>query len=208
MDFFRRLISAISAFVHFVIPPREWRFVVIVLLGIFAGLGFYTLRISNAVSYLSDQPETCMNCHVMSPEYATWAHGSHRQRAVCTDCHVPHDNVIHKYFFKAKDGLRHATIFTMRTEPQVIVMKPDGVTAVQENCIRCHANLLDGVSARDVTGKNYLHGEGKLCWDCHRETPHGTVRSLSSVPYARVPQLPSVIPSWLDEFLRKSQNIK
>ena len=32
------------------------------------------------------------------------------------DGHVPHDSFIRKYYFKASDGLRHATIFTLRKE--------------------------------------------------------------------------------------------
>lgn len=92
------------------IPPPRWRLPVIVLAGIFVGLGFYTMRVSNATSYISDDPRACINCHVMNPQYITWTHSSHREVANCNDCHVPHNNKANKYFFKAKDGLRHAFI--------------------------------------------------------------------------------------------------
>ena len=92
-------------------------------------------------------------------------------------------------------------MFTLRLEPQVIHIKEAGVKVVQENCIRCHSSLVNDVSAHRVTGDNYLKGEGRLCWQCHRETPHGRVNSLASVPYARVPRLSSVIPQWMDQFL-------
>ncbi|MEW6702373.1 MAG: cytochrome c nitrite reductase small subunit [Bacteroidota bacterium] len=121
------------------IPPLQWRFPVIVLFGIFAGLGFYLLHISNAVSYLSDDPKMCVNCHVMNPQYATWERGSHGRSVTCNDCHVPQNNFISKYLFKANDGLRHAAYFTLRWEPQVIRIKEDGKRAVQDNCIRCHS---------------------------------------------------------------------
>ena len=182
-------------------PPDEWRLVVNLLLAIFIGIGFLAVYISNAPSYLSDRPETCMNCHVMAPQYATWQRSSHARVTVCNDCHVPHDNFFRKYAFKAQDGLRHATMFTLRLEPQVIHIKEAGVKVVQENCIRCHSSLVNDVSAHRVTGDNYLKGEGRLCWQCHRETPHGRVNSLASVPYARVPRLSSVIPQWMDQFL-------
>ncbi len=83
-----------SSFFRKLIPPANWQIPVIILLGAITGLGFYILRISNAASYLSDAPETCINCHVMNPQYATWNHSSHREVATCTDCHVPHNNVI------------------------------------------------------------------------------------------------------------------
>ena len=129
-------------FIRAIKPPPGWRKAVALVLGVFVGLGIYIVYISNAVSYLSDDPETCINCHVMNPQYATWFHSSHRERATCNDCHVPHDNAFNKYFFKAKDGLRHATMFSLRMEPQVIFIKEEGAEVVQQNCVRCHNNLI------------------------------------------------------------------
>lgn len=146
-----------------------------------------------------------MNCHVMAPQFATWQHSSHARVAVCNDCHVPHDNFFRKYLFKAQDGLRHASMFTLRLEPQVIQIKEAGVKVVQENCIRCHITLVDNVSAHKVTGDNYTKGEGRLCWQCHRETPHGRVNSLASAPYARVPRLSPVVPQWMEKFLSQKK---
>ena len=123
-------------------PPANWRFLVIVTLGILVGLFVYIVHISKASSYLSDKPETCVNCHVMAPQYATWNHSSHREWASCNDCHVPHDNIFNTYYFKAMDGMRHATIFTMRNEPQVIQIREAGIGVVQDNCVRCHTHLI------------------------------------------------------------------
>ena len=44
-----------------------------------------------------------------------------------------------QYAFKAKDGLWHATVFTMRWEPQVIRLSARAVPVVEDNCRRCHA---------------------------------------------------------------------
>jgi cytochrome c nitrite reductase small subunit len=174
---------------------------VILALGVLAGMGLAIAHVSNAVSYLSDEPRTCVNCHVMAPEYATWTHGSHGRVAVCTDCHVPHDSVIRKYGFKAADGMRHSAVFTLRMEPQVIQIKDAGRAAVQANCIRCHETLLDRVSLRaERAGPRHV-GDGRVCWECHRETPHGRVASLASAPYARVPRLAPVMPEWMASFL-------
>ncbi len=183
------------------IPPRKWRFPALLVTAIFAGLGLFTIYISKAHSYLSDKPETCTNCHIMAPQYATWAHSSHREWTNCNDCHVPHNNIFNSYYFKAKDGLRHATVFTMRSEPQVIFIKEEGVRSVHRNCIRCHSDLLlDPKMQKDVEGHN-AHRTERKCWECHREVPHGRVNSLSSVPNARVPLPKNLIPDWLRKYL-------
>ena len=187
------------------IPPTEWQLPVVCLLGVIVGLGALVVYISNASSYLSDEPEACINCHVMTSEYATWQRGSHGRVTVCNDCHVPHDNIVKKYAFKAMDGLRHATYFTFRWEPQVMIMQDAGIEVVQQNCIRCHGNLLEDVRAGAVSGTGPHAVATLLCWKCHRQTPHGRVHSLASTPYARVPSLSAVVPEWLHKLTRAKQ---
>lgn len=165
--------------------PRFWRTLIIAGLGVVAGLGLVVANVSRAVSYLSDDPETCVNCHVMNTQYATWQHSSHFNNATCNDCHVPHDNLINHYFFKAKDGLRHASMFALRLEPQVIRLSHEAVDVIQDNCSRCHAHQL-----QTVTMMRSNDDEGLKCWECHREVPHGTVRSLSTTPEPMRPRLP------------------
>lgn len=186
-----------------IIPPDRWKMPVILVAGIFTGLGIYSVYVSNAVSYLGDKPETCVNCHIMAPQYATWYHSSHREKASCNDCHVPHNNVFNKYFFKAKDGLRHAAIFTLRKEPQVIFIKDAGKEVVHRNCIRCHTELMTDTKLLGYNSNTQDFRMNRKCWECHRETPHGTVNSLSSVPYARVPLPQSPVPQWMKEIINR-----
>jgi cytochrome c nitrite reductase small subunit len=181
------------------IPPDQWKLPVILLLGIFTGLFSYSFYVSNAPSYLSDNPQTCVNCHVMAPQFATWQHSSHREVATCNDCHVPHNNVVNHYLFKAQDGLRHATVFTMRMEPQVIQIKNAGRDVVQNNCVRCHDKLFSSTPLPVGHKSDY---QDRLCWSCHRETPHGRVNSLSSTPNARVPVPQSPVPGWLKKYVK------
>jgi cytochrome c nitrite reductase small subunit len=186
-------------------PEGKLRKIAAIVYGIIVGIIIFLFYISNAASYLSDNPTTCVNCHVMAPQYATWFHSSHRETATCNDCHVPHDNIFNTYFFKAKDGLRHATIFTMRSEPQVIRIHEAGQKVVKDNCIRCHSNLLyDSKLARVNTTYNDQRKE-RDCWECHQETPHGKVNSISSVPYARVPLLESPVPEWLKSLTKSNK---
>ncbi len=186
------------------IPPKNWKIPVIIILGIFTGLGIYSVYLSKAGSYLSDDPQACVNCHIMAPQYATWNHSSHREVANCNDCHVPHNNIFNKYYFKAKDGLNHATLFTMRAERQVIFIGNAGKKVVKDNCIRCHKELFDQSKLISQTKGNYLvHNTDRKCWECHREIPHGRVSSLSSVPNAKVPVPESPVPEWLKQLINK-----
>ena len=189
-------------FLRKLIPPDRWKLPVLIVTGIFTGFALYSFYISRASSYLGDKPETCVNCHIMAPEYATWFHSAHREKTNCNECHVPHNNIFNKYFFKARDGVRHASIFTLRREPQVIFIKETGRQAVHKNCIRCHEYLLTDsklISYSDAIIRARMERD---CTDCHRETPHGRVHSLSSVPYARVPLPESVTPEWLKNMMR------
>jgi cytochrome c nitrite reductase small subunit len=185
-------------------PPDIWEKPVIVLLGIFVGLAIYAFYISKAISYLGDKPETCINCHVMNSQYANWAHDSHRRVTTCNDCHVPHNNFVNKYFFKAKDGLNHATMFTLRLEPQVIIMEEETRPMVQKNCIRCHSKTVGKEFMYSLAPGYHNYLEERYCPDCHRETPHSTVNGLASTPNTlTVQKTKNRIPGWLEEELRK-----
>jgi len=183
------------------LPPPKWRFPVLILSGIITGTVLFIFYVSKAHSYLSDNPKTCTNCHIMSPQYATWTHSSHREAATCNDCHVPHNNVFNKYYFKAKDGMRHATMFTLHLEPQVIFIHEEGAQVVHNNCIRCHSKLLNDPKLVASVAGHSAHATERKCWECHRETPHGRVNSLSSVPNAHVPLPESPVPAWINEYL-------
>jgi cytochrome c nitrite reductase small subunit len=182
------------------LPPSKWRFPVMVISSILLGVFLFTLYVSKAHSYLSDNPETCTNCHIMAPQYATWNHSSHREVANCNDCHVPHNNFLNKYYFKGKDGLRHATIFTLRNEPQVIFIREEGSEVVHKNCIRCHSQQINDPKLSASVEGHQAHMQDRKCWDCHREVPHGRVNSLSSVPNARVPLPESPVPVWIKNY--------
>ena len=159
-----------------------WRLPVFVALGVLAGLGVMVIQSSRAISYLSDEPEACINCHVMNQAYAAWQHGSHHLAAQCVDCHLPHQNPVAKLAFKARDGLRHSYVFTFRLEPQVMQLSEGAVPVVQENCLRCHASQFFMVRLAAAAERR--------CWDCH-DGAHGRVTSLSAAPFARRPPIPS-----------------
>lgn len=170
--------------------------------GIICGLGGYVLLASRAASYLSDEPATCVNCHIMAPYYASWSHSSHARDATCNDCHVPHENAARKWLFKGMDGMRHAAVFMMKGEPQVIQAISESSSVIMNNCVRCHGQLSTEIAATGrINFQMAAAGEGKACWDCHRNVPHGR-NSLSSAPDALVPYPESAVPEWLKKIMR------
>lgn len=179
-------------------PQGGWKFPAIIISGAFVGIFIYTFITSRAYTYLSDDPATCVNCHVMAPYYATWLHSSHGKDATCNDCHIPQDNYFNKYFVKGLNGYRHAAVFTKRTEEQAMTAIPMNSQALMNNCIRCHTQLnSEFVETGRHTWKEMQEIGGSVCWDCHRDVPHTRSRSLSSTPDARVPMPESNVPEWL-----------
>lgn len=187
--------------IAYLLPLKKFQTAAAAITVLIVGLGLYSLYIAKATSYLSDAPETCVNCHIMTPQYRTWQRSSHHNVTNCNDCHVPHNNVVNKYFFKAKDGLRHSSMFALRMEPQVIVIHEAGANVVHKNCIRCHQDqILDAKSSAMIASLKQSRTATR-CWKCHSETPHGKVNSLSSVPYGKLPEEISPVPKWIREKL-------
>ncbi|MFA7289452.1 MAG: hypothetical protein WC055_11305, partial [Melioribacteraceae bacterium] len=87
-------------------------------------------------------------------------------------------------------------------------IKQAGKDAVQENCIRCHNNLIHPISLRAINNRGVENQHEGYCWDCHRETPHGRVNSLSSTPYAQVPSQRKIAPKWLMEYTESKNAIE
>ncbi|WP_206670797.1 cytochrome c nitrite reductase small subunit [Cyclobacterium xiamenense] len=191
-------------------PPHKWRPAATVLVAVFFGLGLYLLRLSNAASYLSDDPQACVNCHIMTPQYITWNHSSHREVAHCNDCHVPQDNIVNKFYFKAKDGLYHASVFTARAEPEVIKALGPSIEVIQNNCIRCHETQVTDARLMGFTAEHFENRTDRTCWECHREVPHGRVKSLSATGHqiepirAHAPEDLSIVPPWLENLMNKT----
>ena len=122
--------------------------------------------VSDAPAYAGTAPETCNNCHVMEAAYENWYHAPHERWAKCVECHLPHDNLIHYYFEKARTGFHDVYVFSTGTTPVLIRAKENTQGTIQANCIRCH----------DDTVENMFLGAQpfeRRCWDCHRSSAHG-----------------------------------
>ena len=52
-------------------------------LGAFAGLSGFTAQYAEGLSYLSNDPRACANCHIMNEQYDSWRKGPHHAAATC-----------------------------------------------------------------------------------------------------------------------------
>ena len=152
-------------------------FCVVVTIAVFANL----VHESKMLSYLSSDPVVCVTCHPMNVHYETWLHSSHRSKATCVDCHLPHDSVINKYLAKARDGYNHSVAMTFKTYGANLRVSDDAARRIQDNCISCHretvSQRLANSSLYEKPGKDPV-ATGRTCWQCHRGVPHGTMRNL------------------------------
>lgn len=177
----------------------------IVVLGVFVGLCAFFLHIMRAHTYIGDDSAACVNCHIMAPYYATWLHSSHSRDATCNDCHVPHNNFVSKYLFKGVDGMKHVAYFVTNSEDDAIFAETMSSKVIMKNCIRCHTQLTtEFIKDGRMTYMKTQAGEGKACWDCHRNVMHGNV-SLSSTPSTLVPYPDSPVPQWLQMSMKNKK---
>jgi cytochrome c nitrite reductase small subunit len=137
--------------------------------GVALGLGLYTVRYAEALSYLSDDPSACVNCHIMREQYEGWLKGPHAAVATCNDCHVPHD-FLGKYLSKGLNGFHHSRAFTFQDFHEPIQITERNARALQESCVHCHSDLVSEMHA--VRGER----EDARCVSCHRGVGHGPTR--------------------------------
>ncbi|MBI2514159.1 MAG: cytochrome c nitrite reductase small subunit [Opitutae bacterium] len=140
------------------------------VVGLFLGLGTYTFTYAHGLSYFSNDPKACMNCHVMREHFDGWQKSPHHAVATCNDCHTPHD-FIRKYLTKAENGYWHSKGFTLQDFHEPIMIRPKNVAVLQENCVGCHQQIVDGINTHPGDPQKMLD-----CLHCHRDVGHGPVR--------------------------------
>ncbi|MCC6397312.1 MAG: cytochrome c nitrite reductase small subunit [Bacteroidetes bacterium] len=140
------------------------------LLGVLAGLGVVTWGYAEGGSYFSNDPRACANCHVMREFLDSWQKSGHHSHATCNDCHTP-VSLIPKYFAKAENGMRHSWKFTFQNYPERLRMTAMNRDNLQENCVRCHGDLVIHIAYRPGAT-----GEEQLCVHCHSSVGHGEMR--------------------------------
>jgi len=142
------------------------------------GVGVTTFNYAAGLSYLSNDPAACVNCHIMRDEYDSWRKGPHHTFAVCNDCHVP-PAFPEKYIAKARNGYHHSTGFTFQPNrpdapgaklvfEEPIRIKEKNSQILQDNCLRCH-----GAFVHDIVRGSTWSDDAIRCVHCHRSAGHG-----------------------------------
>jgi cytochrome c nitrite reductase small subunit len=129
------------------------------------GVGGMTFNYAEGFSYLSADPAVCANCHIMQPQYDSWQKASHHTVATCADCHLPPE-FPGKYFAKAENGWNHSKAFTLQDFPEPIVITKKNADILHENCLRCHADLINDQATTSTEG-------APRCVRCHVSVGHG-----------------------------------
>jgi cytochrome c nitrite reductase small subunit len=153
----------------------------VVLAGVFLGLGAFTFRYAEGLSYLSNEPAACTNCHLMNEQFDSWRKGPHHAVATCNDCHLP-TGFLAKYLAKGRNGYHHSLGFTFQSpEPdqpgarqvfqEPIRIKATNSRILQDNCLRCHGDLV-----HEVVGGSTWGEDAVLCVKCHGAVGHGARR--------------------------------
>ena len=138
--------------------------------GVVLGLGLFTLAYAKGLSYASDAPEACVNCHIMREQYDGWLAGPHHAVATCNGCHTPHD-FFGKWFAKGLNGFRHSTAFTLQNFHEPIRITPRNAAVLQANCVACHEGVTHDIVALGSAGE-----PGNNCVRCHAAVGHGPPR--------------------------------
>jgi len=149
---------------------RRLLFALAAVTGMLLGAGLFIVVYAEGLSYLSNDPESCVNCHIMREQFAGWQTGPHKNAATCNDCHVPH-KLLSKYIGKALNGWHHSSAFTLQDYPDPIRIKAGNAEVLEQNCRTCHRELV-----ADITGHYGSDREGPPCVQCHRSVGHGPTR--------------------------------
>lgn len=135
-------------------------------IGMLAGVSLLTFGYAKGASYLTDSPDACANCHVMNEQLSGWRRSSHRQAAVCNDCHAP-SGFAPKYATKALNGFFHSLAFTTGWFPDRIQIGARNRQVAETACLKCHGEIVEPITAAAAH-----RGEAAHCLRCHQSPGH------------------------------------
>ncbi len=141
--------------------------VLVILIGVMLGLGGFTFYYGEGHSYLSKNPEACLNCHIMRPQFDSWQKASHHTAATCVQCHLPQSSA-YKYISKAENGFNHSKAFTLQNFDEPIKITEKNSRILQQNCVYCHSAITENLTHGSTT-----NADGLSCVHCHRTVGHG-----------------------------------
>ncbi|HXK60804.1 MAG TPA: cytochrome c nitrite reductase small subunit [Acidobacteriota bacterium] len=144
--------------------PPLGLFLFALLAGAAIGVGAYTFIYARGSSYLTDNPAACANCHIMTSYYDGWLKGSHKNAAVCNDCHTP-DGIVSKYASKASNGFWHSFGFTTGRFHEPLQIKSHNQKITNAACKKCHETIVESLNFHSPSSP-------VSCIQCHASVGH------------------------------------
>ncbi|HEU0252681.1 MAG TPA: cytochrome c nitrite reductase small subunit [Pyrinomonadaceae bacterium] len=138
-----------------------------IALGLVVGIGAYTFVYARGYSYMTDNADACVNCHIMQDQYNGWLKSSHRSVAVCNDCHTP-PGLVGKYATKAENGFWHSYYFTTGWFEDNIQITPRGRAVTEKACRKCHQEIVEAIEGPH----SELSDSQTSCIRCHSSVGH------------------------------------
>lgn len=140
------------------------KFVALLLSSLLIGICVYAFVFAEGHTYFSNDPKSCVNCHVMRNHFEAWQKSSHHAVAVCNDCHTP-SGFVPKYFTKALNGWNHSVAFTSGMFKDPIQITSRNKRIADQSCRKCHQQVVHQIDTR-------FHGEELSCIRCHDTVGH------------------------------------
>jgi cytochrome c-type protein NapC len=136
----------------------------------------------------------CVTCHSMALFAATHErdlHGGNNPagvKALCVDCHLPHDNGLHYLVAKGRTGLRDVWVELVHSRESVnwVALREERESFVYDSgCLRCHQELAQATAstpAAFLAHRAYFLGDTtRTCVSCHPRVGHrGLDEALTS----------------------------
>lgn len=136
-------------------------------LAIIAGVGVlgFSMMLAIKIPALGlSEASFCGRCHVMDEQVNAYLHSSHANVTNCGDCHSP-DNLVTGSMHSAYTGTRDVYRVLTNTTPPVINATELTKEILQDNCIRCHGEIMGEIGDTSLNG-------GTNCFECHKSIVH------------------------------------
>lgn len=127
----------------------------------------------------------CGSCHTMTPfvaSYQMYVHGGNNPfgvKAECTDCHLPHNNLLHYLFAKARTGINDIWVESFSDTSKIDwsrKLKNPRSFVYDSGCLKCHSNLQDKTLSNPrafLPHRAYFaKTTKKTCVECHSNMGH------------------------------------
>ncbi len=134
----------------------------------------------------------CSLCHSMkkvSQAYTEDIHGGNNPlgfRAKCTDCHLPHDNVLHYVAAKAYTGTQDVLgeIFWADSFDWIANLRNKEEFTYTTGCLQCHdlSIIRYEIPKAFLAHKDFLSGKVKSCVKCHEHVGHKNIQDFLVKP--------------------------